>query len=100
MFIKNMQSAAVLCCRWLRLHLFSLSVIAMIGLAWPQSSYAQVINCPGPPPLTTTDTDGDGYDDNIDVFPNDPIRHYDYDSDGISNFDENDDDGDGVLDVD
>ena len=32
-------------------------------------------------------------------FLSDPLRHYDYDEDGISNYDENDDDGDGVLDV-
>ena len=53
----------------LKSQLVSVALIIMLGVAWPQPSYAQVATCPGPPPLTTTDSDGDGYDDNIDVFP-------------------------------
>ena len=46
------------------------------------------------------DSDGDGYDDDIDIFPNDPTEWYDTDRDGIGNNADTDDDGDGILDVD
>ncbi len=55
--------------------------------------------------ITYGDTDGDGYLDNVDVFPEDPLEWLDDDGDGVGNhadlFDDNpleafDDDGDGV----
>lgn len=42
------------------------------------------------------DSDGDGYDDDIDIFPNDPTEWYDTDRDGIGNNADTDDDGDGI----
>jgi len=46
------------------------------------------------------DTDGDGINDNIDAFPNDPDEWLDTDNDGIGNNTDTDDDGDGVIDED
>jgi len=43
------------------------------------------------------DTDGDGYDDNVDVFPNDPLEWIDTDGDGTGNNSDNDLDGDGLV---
>lgn len=57
---------------------------------------------PGPTPTTdpTVDSDGDGVEDVIDTFPNDPTETADTDGDGIGNTADTDDDGDGVLDAD
>lgn len=49
-------------------------------------------------PEPVTDTDGDGYDDADDVFPNDANEWLDSDKDGIGNNSDTDDDNDGVLD--
>ncbi len=43
------------------------------------------------------DSDGDGYTDDIDVFPNDPTEWADLDKDGIGDNSDPDIDGDGVL---
>ena len=43
------------------------------------------------------DTDGDGYDDSIDLFPADPTEWIDTDLDGIGNNSDPDIDGDGLL---
>ncbi len=43
------------------------------------------------------DTDGDGYDDAVDLFPNDPLEWIDTDLDGIGNNSDPDVDGDGLL---
>lgn len=45
------------------------------------------------------DSDGDGYPDNIDAFPNDPLEWLDSDNDGIGNNADPDDDNDGVNDT-
>jgi hypothetical protein len=44
------------------------------------------------------DTDGDGFQDAVDVFPNDPNEYIDTDGDGIGNNADTDDDGDGQSD--
>ena len=44
------------------------------------------------------DTDGDGYSDNIDAFPNDPTEYADNDQDSIGNNADQDDDNDGMTD--
>jgi hypothetical protein len=44
------------------------------------------------------DSDGDGYSDDRDAFPNDPTEWLDTDSDGVGNNADTDDDGDGVPD--
>ena len=49
---------------------------------------------------STTDADGDGVDDAMDAFPNDPAETVDTDGDGIGDNADPDDDGDGVDDVD
>jgi surface protein len=36
-----------------------------------------------PPPPLVTDTDGDGFDDTVDAFPNDPTEWLDTDGDGV-----------------
>ena len=43
------------------------------------------------------DTDGDGYDDNVDLFPNNASEWIDTDLDGIGNNSDPDIDGDGLL---
>ena len=43
------------------------------------------------------DTDGDGYDDAIDFFPNNALEWIDTDRDGIGNNSDNDIDGDGLI---
>ncbi len=43
------------------------------------------------------DTDGDGANDKIDAFPNDPSEKYDNDNDGIGNNSDPDNDNDGIL---
>lgn len=48
----------------------------------------------------TQDSDGDGVGDNADAFPLDPTETLDTDGDGIGNNADDDDDGDGVLDLD
>ncbi|QLE86630.1 HYR domain-containing protein [Shewanella sp. Scap07] len=50
-------------------------------------------------PTETLDTDNDGVGDNADAFPNDPTETLDTDNDGIGNNADNDDDGDGVIDI-
>jgi len=42
------------------------------------------------------DTDGDGYDDSVDLFPNDITEWIDTDLDGIGNNSDPDIDGDGL----
>jgi beta-glucanase (GH16 family) len=44
------------------------------------------------------DSDGDGFDDDVDAFPNDPDEHLDTDGDNIGNKADPDDDNDGVAD--
>lgn len=44
------------------------------------------------------DTDGDGYNDEVDVFPNDDTEWFDSDYDGIGNNKDFDDDNDGFSD--
>lgn len=51
-------------------------------------------------PVVQVDTDGDGYIDEFDVFPNDRNAHADFDGDGTANAYEPDVDGDGVDDID
>ena len=46
-----------------------------------------------------SDSDGDGVDDTIDAFPNDPTEWVDTDLDGIGNNSDSDDDDDGFLDT-
>ena len=46
-----------------------------------------------------SDSDGDGVDDTIDAFPNDPNEWVDTDLDGIGNNSDTDDDNDGFLDT-
>jgi hypothetical protein len=43
------------------------------------------------------DTDGDGADDGVDIFPTDPTEKYDNDKDGIGNNADPDNDNDGTL---
>ena len=45
------------------------------------------------------DSDGDGYLDYLDDFPDDPTEWLDTDKDGIGNNADTDDDGDGLTDV-
>ena len=45
------------------------------------------------------DSDGDGYPDYLDDFPDDPTEWLDTDGDGIGNNADTDDDGDGLTDV-
>jgi len=45
------------------------------------------------------DTDGDGFPDDVDAFPNDPAEWLDTDDDGIGNNADLDDDGDSMPDV-
>ena len=46
------------------------------------------------------DSDGDGYNDDVDAFPNDKNEWLDTDGDGTGNNADLDDDGDGISDVD
>ena len=46
-----------------------------------------------------SDSDGDGVEDSIDAFPNDPTEWVDTDLDGIGNNSDTDDDNDGFLDT-
>ena len=48
--------------------------------------------------VPTIDTDGDGYTDSNDDFPDDPTEWLDTDDDGIGNNADEDDDGDGMPD--
>jgi len=45
------------------------------------------------------DSDGDGYADNIDLYPHDPLRNIDSDHDGMVDYDDPDDDNDGIPDA-
>ena len=45
------------------------------------------------------DTDGDGVNDTLDAFPNDPSEWLDTDRDGVGNNSDDDDDGDGYQDT-
>lgn len=45
------------------------------------------------------DVDGDGYGDSLDAFPNDPNEWLDTDGDGVGNNADEDDDGDGLKDI-
>ncbi|MDC0485826.1 Ig-like domain-containing protein [Flavobacteriaceae bacterium] len=51
-------------------------------------------------PDALEDSDGDGYNDDIDLFPLDPTSAIDNDGDGISDTDDTDDDNDGIPDDD
>lgn len=51
-------------------------------------------------PTEWADSDFDGYGDNGDAFPNDPGEWLDTDNDGIGNNTDEDDDNDGIPDVD
>ena len=48
--------------------------------------------------VNTTDSDGDGFSNDDDAFPNDPTEWLDTDSDGIGNNADTDDDNDGFTD--
>ena len=48
--------------------------------------------------IAANDSDGDGYPDDEDAFPNDPDEWLDTDGDGIGNNADTDDDGDGMSD--
>ncbi len=50
-------------------------------------------------PLTATDSDGDGIDDDSDAFPNDPDEWADNDHDGTGDNADTDDDNDGMPDA-
>lgn len=50
-------------------------------------------------PIAIADSDNDGYNDNVDAFPNDSSEWLDTDGDLIGNNADNDDDGDGMLDA-
>ena len=50
-------------------------------------------------PLETDDSDSDGVGDNGDAFPDNPEESVDTDGDGLGNNADDDDDGDGVTDV-
>ncbi|UCE74140.1 MAG: right-handed parallel beta-helix repeat-containing protein [Methanomassiliicoccales archaeon] len=50
-------------------------------------------------PGANPDSDGDGYNDNIDMFPADPNEWFDNDFDGIGNNADTDDDNDGYNDT-
>lgn len=50
-------------------------------------------------PLPVRDTDGDGYSDPVDAFPDDSSEWADTDNDGVGNNADTDDDGDGMLDA-
>ena len=45
------------------------------------------------------DDDGDGFGDDVDVFPDNPNEWMDTDIDGLGDNEDNDDDGDGWLDT-
>ena len=49
-------------------------------------------------PDALEDSDGDGYNDDIDLYPLDPTRAIDNDGDGIVDTDDDDDDNDGIPD--
>ena len=51
-------------------------------------------------PNKAKDSDGDGYSDDKDAFPNDPNEWLDTDGDGIGDNADTDDDGDGISDAD
>lgn len=51
-------------------------------------------------PNVVTDSDGDGYNDDVDTFPNDKNEWLDTDGDGVGNNADLDDDGDGISDED
>jgi hypothetical protein len=50
-------------------------------------------------PISVKDTDGDGYNDPVDAFPDDSSEWADTDGDGVGNNADTDDDGDGMLDA-
>ena len=50
--------------------------------------------------IVSNDRDGDGYNDNVDAFPDDPEEWLDTDHDGIGNNSDPDDDNDSMSDVD
>ena len=56
------------------------------------------INPPSDSNSTTIDTDGDGFEDDIDAFPFDPNEWTDKDDDGIGDNSDDDDDNDGFSD--
>ena len=50
-------------------------------------------------PVSVPDSDNDGYNDSVDMFPNDNTEWLDTDGDGVGNNADTDDDGDGMLDA-
>ena len=58
--------------------------------------YTLKIICPGIHDQQTADRDGDGYNDDVDAFPDDPTEWSDLDSDGIGDNADPDRDGDGI----
>lgn len=76
------------------LLLFMAIIIVIIVIVVAPSiykSYQEVFN-PNP------DSDGDGWPDKEDAFPDNPDEHSDNDHDGIGDNADNDDDNDGILD--
>ena len=73
--------------------LIVLVLVAEADIVLPVVAYG---SCTAEP--FTTDADGDGVDDAVDAFPNDPAESVDSDNDGIGNNADTDDDGDGVED--
>ena len=61
--------------------------------------YLMLLACSGEAPRTN-DSDGDGYPDSVDAFPNDATEWLDTDGDGTGNNADTDDDDDGILDAD
>lgn len=59
-----------------------------------------IIKLTGDKMSITDDSDGDGYSDDEDAFPNDPTEWKDTDGDGWGNNNDLDDDDDGILDED
>jgi microbial collagenase len=49
-------------------------------------------------PTIMDDVDGDGYDNDVDVFPVDAADWLDFDGDGVGDNADTDDDNDGVAD--